>query len=37
MCSDYRVDMKVMRTSLDRVVYGSIPRPTSLLWSTVRS
>jgi hypothetical protein len=27
----------VMRTSLDRVVYGSIPRPTSLLWSTVKS
>jgi hypothetical protein len=27
----------LMRTSLDRVVYGSIPRPTSLLWSTVRS
>jgi hypothetical protein len=27
----------LMRTSLDHVVYGSIPRPTSLLWSTVRS
>jgi hypothetical protein len=26
-----------MRTSLNRVVYGSILRPTSLLWSTVRS
>jgi hypothetical protein len=27
----------MMRTSLDRVGYGSIPRPISLLWSTVRS
>jgi hypothetical protein len=29
--------VRMMRTSLDCVVYGSIPRPTSLLWSMVRS
>jgi hypothetical protein len=29
--------VRTMRTSLDRVVYGLIPRPTSPLWSTVRS